>query len=459
MTVLFSAVWAGKIAASGDAAPGGWAYTRPDLKTVVTHKGSVPVPEGLLFLRVSDSGTRWAAVGQSSNLVYENGSLYRDKAGKTVSAGWPHPVIYVGETLHIMDAPTWAKTSGFRYVNAAGQIVGVENTTSGPPLWEHTDLGGVSIGQGRENDDGLCVVGADKIVRQLAAQNWRLPNVRYQDGRWYVTAACWADPATPQQIVRSWILTAADLAALPVLTATPKPKPAPAPAPDPVEVPPVPDPILVPNESAFVKSFLGPRLVRIKKADGTPDTTATVQNSAHALFNCAAILHAKDPRWGLLDKGGGNQVNHEATDILAYDLGNGTCQLVDVIGDAEGSKGTPGATWQLVPVSEAGIRPISQWRAPITSPSPVPDPVPTPVPDPGPIPPTPGTPDLSALTAKLAALDARVKALEAKPPLDVTGFALKGGSVQVKGKVAFGDVFGSRELVWDGVILPANPKP
>lgn len=117
----------------------------------------------------------------------------------------------------------------------------------------------------------------------------------------------------------------------------------------------------VPDYSSFARQFLSARL---KRFDGDLEKTR-----AHSFEQLNALANAlrqdkNDPRVGLLEKKGGARVRDRASDILAYDLGNGTCQLVDVIGDSEGEDGVPRAGWGLVPDDHAGKRSISEWKAP-----------------------------------------------------------------------------------------------
>lgn len=117
----------------------------------------------------------------------------------------------------------------------------------------------------------------------------------------------------------------------------------------------------VPDYSSFARQFLSARL---KRFDGDLEKTR-----GHSFEQLNALANAlrqdkNDPRVGLLEKTGGARVRDRASDIIAYDLGNGTCQLLDVIGDSEGEDGVPRAGWGLVPDDEAGKRPIAQWKAP-----------------------------------------------------------------------------------------------
>lgn len=156
----------------------------------------------------------------------------------------------------------------------------------------------------------------------------------------------------------------------------------------------------VPDYSADAAAFIGPRLEWIPG-----DENATREKSFDALNAFAAHLRTSDPRVGLLVKTGGARVRDRAADIIAYNLGNETCQLVDVIGDSEGHDGAPTVGWSLV--TDHGIRPIFEWAAPypVSGPTPEPEPQPEPEPEPKPQPqPQPPAVDLSAVLAELAAI-------------------------------------------------------
>jgi hypothetical protein len=161
----------------------------------------------------------------------------------------------------------------------------------------------------------------------------------------------------------------------------------------------------VPNEYQFVCDVVGPRLAIVG------DEEETRANSFWACNDGCVQIRQKDPRWGLLIKTGGAQVENRAADIWAYDLGNGTLQVVDMISNAEGApppeggaRTPPGPAW-----SEKDIRSISEWVVPYND-------MPAPGPDPGPSGDTVTVPTAAAfekLKADIASLDERLMALEA----------------------------------------------
>lgn len=144
---------------------------------------------------------------------------------------------------------------------------------------------------------------------------------------------------------------------------------------------------MVPNKKDFVKTFLTPRL---KKLATTDETRA---NSFEALNALCIELRKEDANWGLLEKTGGSRVRNRAADVLVYALGT-ECQVIDVIGDAEGADGTPKPSWQL-----KDLRPISQWKVPFDEPKVPAEPKPEPKPEPDPL-----EPRVAELERKLAAL-------------------------------------------------------
>jgi hypothetical protein len=184
--------------------------------------------------------------------------------------------------------------------------------------------------------------------------------------------------------------------------------PPPSPPQPPEEEPPVME---VPDRSAFAALFLGSQLLRY---DGDEERTR-----AHSFEVLNALCHAlreTDPCFGLLEKRGGARVRNRAADILAYDLGNGTCQLLDVIANAEGWKDPdnpnhdpmPKPAWRHVPDHEAGIRPIGEWTAPY----PIGDVQPHP--QPAPAPPAPEPAPGPAIGAELASASASLRAIAAR---------------------------------------------
>ena len=173
----------------------------------------------------------------------------------------------------------------------------------------------------------------------------------------------------------------------------------------------------VPNEYAFVQSFIGPRL-RI-----VGDEEDTRANSFNAVNDGCVEIRKKDARWGLLIKTGGAQVLNRAADIWLYDLRNGTAQVVDIVSNAEGAppepgaaRAAPGTAWQ-----EKDIRNISEWALPYDASV---DPGPGPGPDPGGADTVlvPTVAALEALEAWVANLEAQIVELRTQIANNPSGF-------------------------------------
>ena len=359
--------------------PGGWyCDALPDgnyaalIKNsqIQTASGNVPLPgsQNLLQIRLSPQGQiagighrddqawLWNGTGWSSHgLAFGPRSVIFDAAGALQTVPGPgHP----------------AGAIGFRYVADDGRIVYSWETYADPGrgLFEYTERGGITIGQG-----GAGPLGEDPCIARLPDGTYRV--IDSGTCRFINVARRGDDLAISfvredaGKAVVIW-LTVAELEQLPRFTpappGSPAPNPGPAPGPGPSPAPgpaPTPKPpIAIPDYSAAVRSFLAPRLIRYP---GDHEKTRT--HSFEVLNLCCLELHRRDPRVGLLEKTGGARVRDRAADILAYDLGNGTCQLFDVVGDSEGAQRMPSAGWGKVSEHDAGIRPIAEWKPPYRS--------------------------------------------------------------------------------------------
>lgn len=186
----------------------------------------------------------------------------------------------------------------------------------------------------------------------------------------------------------------------------PAPPTPPPPQPPPPPPPPEPEPTMsVPDLSGVVLPYLR---AHIKQLGSLDETDA---NSFAALNGACHLARTHDRKFGLLEKLGGHRQRDRSVDVLAYDLGNGTCQLVKVIRDAEGTEGVPGILWSIV--DDHGVRPISDWKEPY----PVEEPD-EPGPGPGPVPPPAGSLDAMVrglIEAAVAPLRAEIAELKARP--------------------------------------------
>jgi hypothetical protein len=189
--------------------------------------------------------------------------------------------------------------------------------------------------------------------------------------------------------------TLSELRALPLLVTPPLP-------PQPPE-PPMPKP--VPNEAAFVKVFLAPRLKQLGSLDATRANTFEAVNAC-----CNALRSRGDVNWGLLEKLSGDRVKDRAADILLYAIDATSAQVVDVVVNAEGDGGQPLPGWGI-----KDIRPIGQWRQPYATEPDQPPPPDNPPPDNPPPPPPQPSVDLTPLWEAIARLQGRVETLEHRP--------------------------------------------
>jgi hypothetical protein len=133
--------------------------------------------------------------------------------------------------------------------------------------------------------------------------------------------------------------------------------------------------------------------------------TPEARTAKAAMFTrrVAATLCAEDPRWGLLEKTGGNTHEGYSVDRLAYlDMAEALAWLVDIVVASDGPDARAGWGLDAEPVSSA------RWRRP-------PEAIPLPPPDPPSDPVVQclyTAPNLRPLTEALEALTARVASLE-----------------------------------------------
>jgi hypothetical protein len=340
-----------------DASPdGAWAALMPGSR-IQTSRGSVPLPPSgdLLFLRMvvfrgvlylcgqgHNDGQCWlwngswqaiaptfgvspCAFGVDRLCVAISGSAYREVRLDT------------GE---VRDVPCALGSQGIRYVTSFGQVVTGDDTYRDGHYFEYTRLGDVQVGQG---DAGGCLING----RVLEPGDCRFIRESRADEQLAVAIA----KLPERQCVIYW-LTVGEIAQLPL--------PAQEPDKEPDKEPEKPMPT-VPDESAFARAFLAPRLKRFASLDETRAHTFAAVNAL-----CTALRAKGDLNWGVLEKTGGDRVRERAADILLYAFGDGTAQVVDVVNDAEGHDGAPSPSWSL-----KDIRPISQWRQPYADEPPI----------------------------------------------------------------------------------------
>lgn len=393
-------------------------------KRLETHAGELALPPGdeplwVAITRVG--GFKVAGQGHYS----PNTWLWDGAWSKRPQACGTSPVIFDrGGAIHISDCGPGVGAQGWTYVAPDGHLV-TGDAAYGPKngLTQYTDLsdaqdGSLMVGQGHQVG-GVCVWdGTWKDATGKAVGALR----RLAGGECYAVRArrvgvdvsvCWYDVvkgATTSQFV--WA-TVAELLALPRITFVP-----------PIDIPPIVIPpkeptVPVPDRSAFVRDFLGPRLRLVGDMDATRANTFAAVNA------CVIELRKTDTKWGLLEKTGGDRVRDRAADIALYSLDDGTAQVVDIVGNGEGAPDGNGVRTPPVPGwSVKDIRPIAQWKQPY------PDADVPPVVVPPDVPPTsPLEPRVAALEitvkllldtigehdATIADLTARLKALEDRP--------------------------------------------
>lgn len=417
----------------GDAWPGGLYVVQVPFQRPLTHHGPVELPpgesRGFQMLVLSRSGEKFAGLLHDLGHVWEWDGSWHDRGYRSGRVG------YVGETLVDIDPP------GVGFVTDDGQIVPyVISYSPKNELSQWCETLGLQFGQSRSAREGVRVWdGRDRRVVEYGPCNEI--HAHGIDG----IIAC----SYRKDNDGFYILEAPAAAFL----AGPKDEDVPPPPPPP---PPPEKPMSVPNESAFVASFLGPRLTRLASED------ATRAHSFEAVNACCVALRSRgDMNWGLLEKTSGATVRDRAADILCYALGPDTAQVVDVVNDAEGHDGNPSPGWSV-----KDIRPIAQWKQPY------------PAEEPPPPPPPPDNTieqlqrELAAVRAELQALRSDVNAARgqaiaasgsvatlradfdnytAHPPLP-TDVVKRGDPVQVRGSIGLAAALSGSKVTWNGVI-------
>ncbi len=376
----------------GDAWPGGLYVVQVPRQRPLTHDGPVDLPPGEIlgfqFVAMSRSGRKFAGLLRDLGHVYEwNGAKWVDHGYKYGRVG------YVGETM-VDNVPP----AGVGYVTDEGvpvPFVYSHDPQNGNELSQWCETLGLQFGQSRSARQGVRVFdGRDRRIVDTGSCN-----EIHAHGVNGVIACSYRKDNDGFYIIEG---TVAEFLALPKDEELP-PQPPPPPPPPP-EKPTMP----VPNESAFVASFLGPRLTRLGSED------ATRAHSFEAVNACCVALRSKgDMNWGLLEKTSGATVRERAADILCYALGPDSAQVVDVVNDAEGHDGNPSPGWSV-----KDIRPIGQWKQPY------------PVSEEPPQLPDTDTATIDELKLELAAVRAELQALRS----DVN--AARGQAIAALGSVA-----------------------
>lgn len=362
MIKLTTQAWSGNAPGYGAIVPSKWVIALPPTKMVVFSNGTkIATKETVNWICLSPSGSKWAYQGVETGLIYEN------NVSTGVKGYGQFSFLYVGETLKsFSDKETFQSTSGgWAYVDEQGKVVPYGSKYSGPPLWVHTDFHDVSIGQGPENDDGVCVAfPGDPKVRQLVAGNCFNIRVARDGDTFYILAVNYKDHHTD-----AWKITLAELKQLPLLQMQPSPQPQPE-----------PKPVPRPNHFTIVDGFCKAAAAKFPVG---PDRGWYVLNKV-----CQAL---NSEGYGLIAKTTGNNYKGYSTDKIIQKDGTG----VDILTGANNDE----PSWsEITPTDPAS------WRPAVDVDGSTPSPNPNPVPEPQPVPTTDLKPVLEKLDAQAAVI-------------------------------------------------------
>jgi hypothetical protein len=339
----------------------------------------------LELIELAGGGGLWAGRDASRNAVIVSDGRVIENAGQPSISALGVLTYRTGdeqiEPSICRSAIAWGDGRG-RLLAERFNVRGATDVTVGPA--EHRPI----LLDTPEGAFNFCMAGTSLHLRPLfGSDGYEPPAVLTGNDRNINAHAVYADP----WVLMAWQDTSGNLLTWSVrLTDERKPLGAVAPPPVPDPEPP---PMSVPDYSAEFKSFVEPRLRHL-----VGDEQGTRAVCFEAVNAWVAEKRKSDPRVGLLIANPpATNVRNRKPDIVAYNLGNGTCQLVDVIGDSEGHDGKPRAGWSLVPEHEAGIRSMAEFA----SPYPVGD-VPDPPPPPPDVPPTDG--DVIARLTRIEAI-------------------------------------------------------
>ena len=443
-----------------DALPSGeYVAAIRDQKKVQTHFSTLDIGRDLLFVRASNiGGFRFAGQDAAGGGNFEwAGSLNR----VGVSFG-VNPVLYRNDGS-LLQCPVGESHQGYRFQDDTGRVWTGDETYNDPVnrLSEWTKYGDVLVGQGQTSAAG-AVVQIGGVKRLLEPGFCYFIRVRHEGDRFAIAIV----KLQEQQAVIFWA-TRAELETLPPVPADPLPSslpPTPPVQPPTVEPPTVPT--TFPNYLSVVQDVCAANPAMVQKMRDLADLgekTGWPENlqSDHAeacyplLLKIAYALNKANAGFGLERKDGG--AGHDVPGLFWPDgrpvrsalkvlLHSPSGQLVQVLNDR-------GGQWApLDPSDTRDPRPYTFdggfWIQPPVPPDVVVVPPPPPPVDPPPPPPLPPPPpvDLSDILRRLAALEAKPDPV-IPPPVDLSGYAKKGDSVTVSGRVPF---FGA--LSFKGVI-------
>jgi hypothetical protein len=360
----------------GAVSKAGWVISIPNAQQLVFSTGArVSLPDVANGVAYSDGG-KWAWQAHASNAIYEALALVGPGYGQ-------HSFLYVGETLRTFsDVATFHATSGgWAYVDEAGAIVSYGSVYSGPPLWERVDYHDLSIGQGPENEDGICVhVPGEAFIRQLTAGDYYHIRVSRTGDTFLILGVSYKQHAT-----RVWSATLGELKALPRLSTAPPPVVTPPP---PVVTPP-PAPQPTPDAARAQAIVVQERKAFVDRSMHAADIVTLLKRVA-ARLNAE---HFEGGPFGVLVKTGGTSCNGYSCDIICSGQGDAQRQW-DVLTASDPDTGSQTPGWDG-PLPQIAVRPCEI----VTAPTP-----PTP-----PAPPT-DDPRIAALERQVAALTEKLMA-------------------------------------------------
>lgn len=340
-----------------DALPSGAFVALIQHSHLQTDRGRVELPLGqnVLYVRMAPDGVRFAGVGNQDDLCWEwNGRAW---VSRGIAFG-PRAVVYdASGDLRIIAGPP---ARGWRRIAPDGRVTFADESYADIPrrVWEYTDLGGLTIGQGGSGPHGEdpCIALIGGTRRLIEAGQCRFINVSEKDGR---IAVAYVREDTRESVIR-W-MTRSEIASLPIVgTTQPNPGTPPSPTPEPTPMP----------EPANLKADV--------EAERAKYPAMLTHDQPAKILNAVAWKHRADG-WGLSVKRGGNRVPSPQGVDVAYDIlhHKPTNRLFDALtGDLAGVVTWGETSYHGDPVGRPWLAPIAPDGAPAPPPTPRPTPAP-----------------------------------------------------------------------------------
>lgn len=353
-----------------------------------TSHGAVPLPgEPLLYTVLAPDGVQIAGVGNQTDRAWRwDGQQWHEHG----LAFGPQAVIFdTSNRLHVVTGPP---AHGYRYVDGGGNLITCTDTYADPArqIWEYTDLGEVTIGQGGEGPHGDDPLIALYQNRRILIQRGRCRFIKARRAGNQLSIAWVQEDTVTASIL--W-LTLAELLTFPDVTITPP------------DVTSTPGPIVpIPDIPPMPESLLED-VTRVRaRVEGLP----TPQQLGEML-NEVAWQH-RGAGWGLSRKNGGNRVPFPGGGTIAADIlhHKPTDTLWDCFQAATGPEATALPTWGQ---AEHHRDPDRPWVAPV-QPGGGDDGDPGDEDEPQPVPIPPIIPPDGEILKRLDALEKRLERLE-----------------------------------------------